>query len=709
MSDSPPSSTSRAPRGRLAITLALPLALLFMPPIGLPGVDTSGLPAATGRNLDVFALGVTPFISASMIVELCALSSRSWRALRHGGPAGRAKLGRATLILAAVLALAQAFGITSLLQHLPLSTTSGFSVPVILLTMTAGSFLLALASHLAGVYGLAGGIAVLSVTSAFHGLRYRLGTTTTTDLAAFAVFAAAVALTTAHVLRAAKARPETAAEPTYREAPERKTRSSIQIPTPASGIMPLLFSASLLSLPATLGLRTHMAALSATAIRGASLVTITLLTIFFAWAFNAPARIGVLGARAAEGTPAAEVAAEARAGLRAAALRSLAFLVVLFAVGELAGSFSGALIGAGAIALATGMALDIAAEWRARRAIPDLVPVWPEHRPHAIPIAREALDVAGIAVHARGEHLRRLLQFFGPYAPIDLMVARADEAQAVKILTSLLLARPKDEALYANKPAPAPKARWTRLETSLAGAIVLVGAGTMILPDAVSPLPQKSYAPLRPSSLEVLAVDDDADPFEPAPEDLPRGVSLVVETVNLGTRGASYRQGVRRYARIVKLDGESLAEARARLVTWAETHLDPHGGGRVLAEPIVEAEEGSDVAEQVGFRTYVVKGERVVDGSHIRSVHAQMDGAETALPRWSVRVELSPDGAERFRAFTAANVRRRAAIVVDGVVRSAPMIMSEIPGGVMMISVGAGAPEVQAREAERLEKQLLGR
>jgi preprotein translocase subunit SecD len=74
-----------------------------------------------------------------------------------------------------------------------------------------------------------------------------------------------------------------------------------------------------------------------------------------------------------------------------------------------------------------------------------------------------------------------------------------------------------------------------------------------------------------------------------------------------------------------------------------------------------------------------------------------------------VRVALGEAGAERFRAFTAAHVKRRLAIVVDGRVESAPVIQTEIPGGVVSITMGAGAPEEQQAQARRLADRLMGR
>ena len=93
----------------------------------------------------------------------------------------------------------------------------------------------------------------------------------------------------------------------------------------------------------------------------------------------------------------------------------------------------------------------------------------------------------------------------------------------------------------------------------------------------------------------------------------------------------------------------------------------------------------------------------------MQSALAQPDAAGPANHGgWRVVIDLGPAGAERFRAFTASHVKRRLAILVDGVVESAPLIQSEIGGGHLSITLGRGAPEEQAVEAKRLEATLLG-
>ena len=64
------------------------------------------------ERMAVFALNVTPYISASIIVQLMGTIYGPWEKLRkEGGEAGRKTLNQYTRYLTVVLALIQSFGI----------------------------------------------------------------------------------------------------------------------------------------------------------------------------------------------------------------------------------------------------------------------------------------------------------------------------------------------------------------------------------------------------------------------------------------------------------------------------------------------------------------------------------------------------------------------------------------------------------------------
>ena len=120
---------NRELRKSMIITLLLLLIYrlgCFLPTPGLSselyadiaGDDVTGilgmLNAVTGSalaNASVFALGVTPYINASIIVQLLAVAIPPLERLSKEGDEGRQKLNMVTKITALVLALAQGLGI----------------------------------------------------------------------------------------------------------------------------------------------------------------------------------------------------------------------------------------------------------------------------------------------------------------------------------------------------------------------------------------------------------------------------------------------------------------------------------------------------------------------------------------------------------------------------------------------------------------------
>src|SRR6188768_2469368 len=67
-------------------------------------------------NLSIFALGIMPYISASIIMQLMGLVSKQVEELKKEGESGRRKLEQWTRYGAVVLACLQAFGVAMMLE-----------------------------------------------------------------------------------------------------------------------------------------------------------------------------------------------------------------------------------------------------------------------------------------------------------------------------------------------------------------------------------------------------------------------------------------------------------------------------------------------------------------------------------------------------------------------------------------------------------------
>lgn len=98
-------------------------------------------------------------------------------------------------------------------------------------------------------------------------------------------------------------------------------------------------------------------------------------------------------------------------------------------------------------------------------------------------------------------------------------------------------------------------------------------------------------------------------------------------------------------------------------------------------------------------RLYVLKAEPEMLGSAIKDARpAPYQGSEPGLSNtWIVSLKLGRKDAATFAQVTGRNIGRRLAIVLDGVVKSAPVIQSRIPDGNAMITTNEVNPD-EARD-----------
>ena len=116
-------------RKRLLYTLVLIVVFRLGCYITVPGVDSIALNEAMGTSqglaglidlisggafsrFSVFAMSITPYITASIVIQLLAMIIPSLERLtKEGGEVGRQKINRYTKILTIVLALVEAIGL----------------------------------------------------------------------------------------------------------------------------------------------------------------------------------------------------------------------------------------------------------------------------------------------------------------------------------------------------------------------------------------------------------------------------------------------------------------------------------------------------------------------------------------------------------------------------------------------------------------------
>lgn len=159
----------------------------------------------------------------------------------------------------------------------------------------------------------------------------------------------------------------------------------------------------------------------------------------------------------------------------------------------------------------------------------------------------------------------------------------------------------------------------------------------------------------------------------------------------------------RHYLRLVPLPGESLAQAGARLGPWLAT-LGLPAGELVMWERRESYDTGKPVFDS--YRSYVVGSQTILGGNDLREATPIIHGDGST----AVGVKFSDEAGERLWLFTREHRRERMAIVIDGQVESAPVIISEISGGLMQITLSHfDDPETARVAAQRLAARMTGR
>jgi len=186
-------------RIKLIFTAAMIIVYRFGAHVPVPGVDigavqnfiNQGSAGVLGflnlfsggalTRFAVFALGIMPYITASIILQLLTMAFPALKELAREGEAGQHKITQYTRYLTVALALAQSVGYTILFrQQGAIPDLSAINFYEIVITLTAGTTLLMWIGELISQRGIGNGISLLIFASIVSGLlpgAYRMFTT----------------------------------------------------------------------------------------------------------------------------------------------------------------------------------------------------------------------------------------------------------------------------------------------------------------------------------------------------------------------------------------------------------------------------------------------------------------------------------------------------------------------------------------------------
>jgi len=208
-------------------------------------------------RFSLFALGIMPYVTASIILQLLTVVVPSLERLQKEGEAGYAKITQYTRYLTVALAAAQATGYAFLFKHgNALPNTNAGRLIIIILTLTAGTVLLMWMGEQITKRGIGNGISILIFASilayAPSGISGWINGTTTARLF-FPLVALGIVVSVVFVMEGQRRIPVQYAR---RQLGNRQTTGGstyMPLSVVMAGVIPIIFAAAILALPQTIG------------------------------------------------------------------------------------------------------------------------------------------------------------------------------------------------------------------------------------------------------------------------------------------------------------------------------------------------------------------------------------------------------------------------------------------------------------------------
>jgi preprotein translocase subunit SecY len=285
-------------RRKFLITLLIFTIFRFIAHIPVPGVDVNALKQLFGSNqllglLDIFsggtlanfsvmALGLGPYINASIVFQLATIIFPKLEELSKEGEFGRERINQYTRLLTVPLAALQSIGMVVLLRNQQIiNITHPLSIISIVFTMIAGTILLMWLGELLTEYGIGNGISLLIFAGIVGRLPVSLLQTSAisqtlnfTNLIVLIIMSLAVIIGIVYVNEATR-------QITVRYA--RRIRGATQsggqsthlpLRVNQAGVIPIIFAVSLVVMPSVVGRYLQQVSRPGLAALGANLVNL---------------------------------------------------------------------------------------------------------------------------------------------------------------------------------------------------------------------------------------------------------------------------------------------------------------------------------------------------------------------------------------------------------------------------------------------------
>jgi len=263
-------------RRRLLFTLSMLVVFRFVAHVPLPGVDLDALhelfdknqllgmldlfSGGAMRNFSVAAMGVYPYITSSIIMQLLVPVIPGLRSLSQEGEAGRRRINQFTHWLTVPLAGLQGYAQLALLRSQGIvGSAAALPTVTIIVSMAAGTMFLVWLGELITERGIGNGVSIIICGGILAGLpemvgRGFLAKENFTGLIAFGVLALATMALIVIFTEAHRRIPVQYARTAFRGARMYRQSGSTHIPlrVNTAGMIPLIFAMSLMIFPGTI-------------------------------------------------------------------------------------------------------------------------------------------------------------------------------------------------------------------------------------------------------------------------------------------------------------------------------------------------------------------------------------------------------------------------------------------------------------------------
>lgn len=257
-------------RRKLVITGVILIIYRLIAHIPAAGIDISSLQAlflgspllslldvfsgGTLANFSIMALGLTPYINASIIIQLLTYVIPGLEELSKEGEYGQEKINQYTRILTIPLSAMQAFGMYTLLRtQTVIGSLNSISLLALILAMTAGSMLAVWLGDLITQYGLTNGVSFLIFAGIVARLPISLGQSfsviNTEDFLKILVFLALAVLIVGLIVFMNEAVRQIPVNYAKRVGRMGLSSSYIPLRLNQAGVIPIIFAVSLVLLP----------------------------------------------------------------------------------------------------------------------------------------------------------------------------------------------------------------------------------------------------------------------------------------------------------------------------------------------------------------------------------------------------------------------------------------------------------------------------